>query len=78
VKLVPFVVYRAHEFAKTLGKKLEADYKSSVVKRLAERRRERIDERDTVIRPIGIQRYLRRYSDALKELPSPDEDMSEC
>lgn len=77
VKLVPYVVYRAHEFAKTLGAKLESDYKSSVVRRLAERRHERLEDRDADIRPIGVQRYLRRYSNALKELSSPEDNTSE-
>jgi hypothetical protein len=37
----------------------------------------RLVAKRSTIRPIGVQRYLRRNSDALKELPSPDEDTSE-
>jgi Fe2+ or Zn2+ uptake regulation protein len=70
VKMVPFVVYQAHEFAKVLGKRLESDFKSAVVKRLAERRKQRIDDRDAVVHPIGVQRYLQRFSSVLQE---PDE-----
>ena len=70
VKMIPFVVYQAHEFAKVLGKRLESDFKSAVVKRLAERRKQRIDDRDAVINPISIQRYLQRFSSVLQ---GPDE-----
>jgi Fe2+ or Zn2+ uptake regulation protein len=70
VKMIPFVVYQAHEFAKVLGKRLESDFKSAVVKRLADRRKQRIDDRDAVVNPISVQRYLQRFSSALQ---GPDE-----
>lgn len=74
VKLIPSVVYMAHEFAKQLGKKLEADYKSVVVARLAARRKERLEERDVDIQPIGIRQYLQRFVEARRALPSPSEN----
>jgi len=74
VKMIPFVVYQAHEFAKVLGKRLESDFKSAVVKRLAERRKQRIDDRDAVVNPIGVHRYLQRFSSVLQE---PDENDSD-
>lgn len=74
VKLIPSVVYMAHEFAKQLGKKLETDYKSIVVARLAARRRQHIEERDVEIQPISVRRYLQRFIDARKALPPPDQE----
>jgi Fe2+ or Zn2+ uptake regulation protein len=74
VKMVPFVVYQAHEFAKVLGKRLESDFKSAVVKRLADRRKQRIDDRDAIVNPIGVQRYLQRFSSALQGPNEIDDD----
>jgi hypothetical protein len=74
VRLVPSVVYRAHEFAKHLGKRLEHDYKSAVVARLAARRNQPINERDVEIRPIGVRKYLQRFINARRELPSGEHD----
>lgn len=74
VKLIPSVVYFAHEFAKQLGKKLETDYKSVVVARLAARRKQRIEEKDVEIQPIGIRRYLQRFIEARKALPPSSQD----
>jgi Fe2+ or Zn2+ uptake regulation protein len=75
VKLVPSVVYRAHELAKQLGKKLESDYKSIVVARLSARRKQRIEGSDVDIQPVGIRRYLQRFIEAKRALPSGDEEM---
>jgi Fe2+ or Zn2+ uptake regulation protein len=74
VKLIPSVVYTAHEFAKQLGKKLEGDFKSVVVARLVAKRKQPIDERDVEIRPIGIRRYLQRFIEARKALPPSEQD----
>lgn len=75
VKLVPSVVYRAHELAKQLGKKLESDYKSIVVARLSTRRKQRIEGGDVDIQPVGIRRYLQRFVEAKRTLTSGDEDI---
>ncbi|RUT05068.1 hypothetical protein DSM106972_038890 [Dulcicalothrix desertica PCC 7102] len=75
VKIIPSVVYQAHEFAKTLGKKLESDFKSIVVAKLAQRRNQTIDERDVDINPINVTRYLQRFNVARQALPpSSDEN----
>lgn len=76
VKLIPSVVYLAHEFAKHLGKKLESEFKSIVVQRLAERRRKTLQENDVDIRPVGVRAYLQRFINVRRELPPPslDED----
>ena len=73
-KLIPSVVHEAHTIAKTLGKKIESEFKSEVVQLIASRRRQRIDEKDVEIQPIGIRRYLQRFVDARKALPLPDQD----
>jgi hypothetical protein len=43
IRYLPYVVYCAHEFAKHLGKKLEQEYKSAVVRRLSARRGQTIE-----------------------------------
>ncbi len=77
VKRLPSVVYRAHEYAKHLGKKLEHEYKSAVVARLSARRNQRFDERDVELRPVGVRRYLQRYIDAQKGLPPHEQGDSD-
>lgn len=77
VKLVPSVVYHAHEAAKQLGKKLESEFKSIVVKRLAERRKRQIQDGDVDIRPVGVRAYLQRFANARKALPPPQRDNEE-
>lgn len=77
VRYLPYVVYRAHEFAKEVGKRLEQQYKSTVVARLAARRGRAIDERDAVLRPVGVRRYLQRYIEAREALPLSEQDDSD-
>ena len=66
--IIPFVVYQAHELAKHLGKKLETEYKSMVIARL----NRKVNESDVEIRPLGVRRYLERFSRAQKALPPGD------
>lgn len=74
-KLIPSVVYRAHEYAKHLGKKLEGEYRSIVIARLVARRKLQSDgERGVVIRPISIRHYIERFIDARRALPPPERD----
>jgi len=72
VKIIPSVVYQAHEWAKHWGKKLEGEFKSIVVKRLSEKRKQQVEERDVNIQPIGIRQYLQRFANARKALPPSD------
>jgi Fe2+ or Zn2+ uptake regulation protein len=74
IRYLPYVVHRAHEFAKHLGKKLEQEYKSAVVSKLAARRGRVIDDRDAELRPVGVRRYLRRYIEARRDLPPSEQD----
>src|SRR5690606_13234239 len=72
-KLIPSVVYEAHTIAKTLGKKIESEFKSGVVQLIASRRKQRIDEKDVEIQPVGVRRYLQRFAQARKALPPPEQ-----
>jgi DNA-binding transcriptional ArsR family regulator len=74
VKLIPSVVYQAHEYAKHVGKKLENEYKSVVVARLAARRNQKLAESDAEIQPISIRRYLQRFSNARRALPPSEQE----
>jgi len=67
-RIIPFVVYQAHELAKHLGKKLETEYKSMVIARL----NRKVNESDVEIKPLGVRRYLERFSRAQKALPPGD------
>lgn len=73
-KLIPSVVYEAHIIAKTLGKKIEGEFKSGVVQLIALRRKQRLDEKDVDIQPVGVHRYLQRFAQARKALPPPEQD----
>lgn len=70
VKIIPFPIYQAHEYAKTLGRKLESELKSIVVSRLIEIKKLRATtiESDVEIRPVSIRRYLERFDKARKKL----------
>ena len=75
IKIIPFPIYQAHEYAKTLGKKLEAELKSIVVSRLIaiKKLRATTTESDVEIRPVSIRRYLEQINKARKKLLG-DED----
>jgi Fe2+ or Zn2+ uptake regulation protein len=69
VKIIPSVIAIAHEFAKQMGKKLEGDFKSAVVARLAAKRKQPITVNDAEIRPTPMRQYLQRFSAVRKLLP---------
>jgi hypothetical protein len=75
IKVIPFPIYQAHEYAKTLGRKLEAELKSIVVSRLIaiKKLRATTTESDVEIRPVSIRRYLEQIDKARKKLIG-DED----
>lgn len=70
IKLIPFPIYQAHEYAKTLGRKLESELKSIVVSRLIaiKKLRATTNESDVDIKPVGIRRYMERFYQARKKL----------
>jgi len=73
VKVVPSIVYRAHELCKQLGKKLEAELKSTVIRLLAQNRQVNNPDAEVTVRPVPIRRYLEQYLSATRD-QSADED----
>jgi hypothetical protein len=67
VKILPYPIQQAHEYAKTLGKKLEAELKSIVISRLIELKKLRSNASDIVVRPVAVRDYLERFKRALEE-----------
>jgi hypothetical protein len=63
VKLIPFVVFNAHEKCKAMGRKLEAELHSIAVQWLSVFRRDRAAYRDSdvVFRPMNIKDFIDRY-----------------
>jgi Fe2+ or Zn2+ uptake regulation protein len=76
-KIIPSVVHEAHTLAKTLGKKLEQEFKSNVVQRLSARLKKQIDENNVEFEPVSIWRYLQRFVQARKALPPSKQNESE-
>ncbi|MDD5370451.1 MAG: hypothetical protein PHQ40_15315 [Anaerolineaceae bacterium] len=74
-KIIPSVIYRAHEFAKSLGKKLEAELKSIVVSRLIEinKLRPTTTGNDVEVRPVSIRSYMERFNQMKKSEQLPGE-----
>jgi hypothetical protein len=74
VKIIPYVVYEAHEKGKALGRKLESELRSIVVANLQAIRQARLLNRDVRFQPVKIRDFVRRYSQVLREdhLRDPD------
>ncbi|WP_422747195.1 hypothetical protein [Micromonospora sp. WMMD1219] len=63
VKMVPSVVYRAHELCKALGRRLESELKSHIVAELHRLGLARRASDDAVsLRPLNARRYLERQA----------------
>ena len=73
-RIIPAVLYDAHEKCKVWGHKLESELKSAIIARLAERRRIRgaMPTRFDLI-PVEIRQYLQQMRSVLKD----DEEASE-
>ena len=82
VKIVPSVVYRAHEYCKALGRRLETELKSMIVANLHRLGLARRANDDAVsLRPLNARRFFEREArlrdPATKEIEDagrPDED----
>jgi hypothetical protein len=83
VKIVPAVVYRAHEYCKALGRRLETELKSMIVANLHRLGKARRAHDDAVsLRPLTATRYFEREArlndGAAKEIedspPPPGDD----
>lgn len=67
-RIIPAVVYDAHEKCKVWGHKLESELKSAIVARLAELRHLRgVTATGFTVVPIQIREYLQRMQRALQE-----------
>ncbi len=82
VKIVPYVVYRAHELCKALGKRLETELKSMIVQNLHRRGLARRASDDAIsLRPYDANRFLDRQAglreESTKEIESGGTDQSE-
>lgn len=75
IKILPAPIYRAHEYAKSLGRKLESELKSIVVSHLIaiKRLRASTSDSDVEVRPVSIRRYIERFTRAKSKLSSEDE-----
>jgi hypothetical protein len=67
IKILPYPIQQAHEYAKTLGKKLEAELRSIVISRLIELKKLRSNASDMIARPVAVRDYLERFKRALEE-----------
>jgi hypothetical protein len=81
VKIVPFVVYRAHELCKAQGKRLETELKSMIVANLHRLGKARRASDDAVnLRPLSARRYFERQArlrdERAKEIESGEKDPS--
>lgn len=67
VRLLPFVVYDAHEKSKVWGSRLSTEFRAAVFERLAELRQGGGvgSQRDLVFDPIPAAEYIRRVAKAL-------------
>ncbi len=65
VKILPYPIQQAHEYAKTLGKKLESELKSIVIGRLIELKKLR-SSASVVLRPVAVRDYLERHKRAFE------------
>jgi hypothetical protein len=67
-KLVPFVIFEAHEKCKALGWVLEAELRSIVVENLQGIRRARhLKPGDVRFLPLSIRRFVERYASAIED-----------
>jgi hypothetical protein len=72
-KIIPFVIYRAHELCKALGRKLESELRSVVIERLLNLKRARgIRASDVAGFLVTKKMFIERFQNAKRQ--SRDED----
>lgn len=75
VKIVPHVVFDAHEKCKALGRKLEAELRSIVIQNLQVLKRIRtVRGSEIKFVPLSIRRFVERYARAIEEERKRDPD----
>lgn len=73
VKILPYVVFNAHEHCKVLGGKLESELKSEVVARLNQLKTGRgLSPSQVSLIPLGIRKYIERSKKILENKSLPD------
>jgi hypothetical protein len=73
VRIIPYVVYEAHEKCKALGRKLETELRSIVVANLQALRNARsLRPSDVQFRPVTIRRFVERYWQFRRERDDED------
>ena len=73
VKIIPFVIFEAHEKCKALGRQLDNELRSIVIANLQAIRRVRdLEPRDVQFLPMSIRRFVERYR-AVRERDERDD-----
>ncbi len=68
VKIVPFVVFNAHEKCKALGRKLEAELRSVVIANLQVLKKLRgLKVSDVEFSPISVRKFIERFAHVIEE-----------
>jgi hypothetical protein len=77
VKIIPWVIFEAHEKCKALGRQLDTELRSIVIANLQGIRYARdLDEKDVQFLPLSIRRFVERYRAARADLEQGSEDDS--
>jgi hypothetical protein len=75
VKLIPFVIFNAHEKCKALGRQLEAELRSIVIANLQALKNARgLKISDVQFLPMSIRRFVERYASMIEEERKRDPD----
>lgn len=61
-KLIPSLIYEAHELCKAIGKKLEMELRSMVVARLQDLRKSKLKVSDVEFAPVDTMSYVRKHA----------------
>lgn len=61
-KLIPSLIYEAHELCKAIGKKLEMELRSMVVARLQDLRKSKLKASDVEFTPVDTMSYIRKHA----------------
>jgi hypothetical protein len=73
VKIIPAVVFNAHEMCKALGRQLDTELRSIILANLQGiRRAKHLSPAETKFLPMSVRRYVERYRQALQR---PDDDV---
>jgi hypothetical protein len=68
VKIIPFVIFEAHEKCKAIGRQLEAELRSIVVANLQGLKNARsVKDGDVKFKPITLRRFVERFARSVEE-----------